>query len=406
MSSVQSYDVAVVGAGILGLATARELIRRYPSRKVIVLEKEAGPAWHQTGHNSGVIHSGLYYAEGSAKARLCVAGRRLLLDFCVEREVPVRLCGKLVVASHESELERLASLHARGTANGLAGLQLLDERAMREIEPAVRGIRAIWVPEAGIVDYSRVAAAIVEELMAARVDVRYGTDVRGVDLGARSARLDTTAGALTAERVIACAGLHSDRIARMAGASPTPKIVPFRGDYYVLRAERRPLIRGLVYPVPDPRFPFLGVHFTRRIDGDVWLGPNAVFAFAREGYRRTDISVRDLAESVGYSGFRRLVARHWRTGLAELFRDISKPTFLAALRRYVPELRGSDLLPGPSGVRAQAVDASGVLIDDFAYDFAGPLLNVRNAPSPAATSALALASEFVDRLAEHAGSGG
>ncbi|MGH2491828.1 MAG: FAD-dependent oxidoreductase, partial [Candidatus Limnocylindria bacterium] len=239
MSSVQRYDVAVVGAGILGLATARELIRRDPSRKVIVLEKEAGPARHQTGHNSGVIHSGLYYAEGSAKARLCVTGRRLLLDFCAEREVPVRLCGKLVIASDESELDRLAALHTRGTANSLAGLQLLDERAVREIEPAVRGIRAIWVPEAGIVDYSRVAAAIVEELTAARVDVRCGADVRRVHLEARSARLETTAGAVTAERVIACAGLHSDRIARMAGASPTPKIVPFRGDYYVLRAERR-----------------------------------------------------------------------------------------------------------------------------------------------------------------------
>lgn len=400
MSSVQRYDVAVIGAGILGLATARELIGRYPSRKLIVLEKEAGPAWHQTGHNSGVIHSGLYYAEGSAKARLCVAGRRQLLDFCAEREVPVRLCGKLVIASDESELDRLAALHTRGTANGLAGLQLLDERAMREIEPAVRGIRAIWVPEAGIVDYSRIAAALVEELTDARVDVRYGADVRRVHLEGRSARLETTAGTVTAERVIACAGLHSDRIARMAGASSTPKIVPFRGDYYVLRAERRPLIRGLVYPVPDPRFPFLGVHFTHRIDGNVWLGPNAVFAFAREGYRRTDVSVGDLVESVGYSGFRRLVARHWRTGLAEMLRDVWKPTFLAALRRYVPELRGSDLLPGPSGVRAQAVDASGRLIDDFAYDFAGPLLNVRNAPSPAATSALALASEFADRLAE------
>lgn len=406
MSSVQRYDVAVVGAGILGLATARELIRRYPSRKVIVLEKEAGPARHQTGHNSGVIHSGLYYAEGSAKARLCVAGRRQLLDFCAEREVPVSLCGKLVIASDESELDRLAVLHARGRANGLAGLQLLDELAIREIEPAVRGIRAIWVPEAGIVDYSRIAAALVEELTHARVDVRYGADVRRVHLEARGARLETTAGAVITERVIACAGLHSDRIARMAGASPTPKIVPFRGDYYVLRAERRPLIRGLVYPVPDPRFPFLGVHFTRKIDGNVWLGPNAVFAFAREGYRRTDVSVGDLAESVGYTGFRRLVARHWRTGLAEMLRDVWKPAFLAALQRYVPELRGSDLLPGPSGVRAQAVDASGLLIDDFAYDFAGPLLNVRNAPSPAATSALALASEFVDRLAERSGPGG
>ena len=405
MSPDRRYDVAVIGAGILGLATARELIRRYPSRKVLVLDKEAGPARHQTGHNSGVIHSGLYYAEGSAKARLCVAGRRLLLDYCAERDVPVRLCGKLVVASDETELDRLATLHGRGTANGLVGLQIVDERGIREVEPAVRGIRAVWVPEAGIVNYSRVAASFVEELKAARVDFRYGAQIRRVHLDAGSARLETTAGSISAEQVIACAGLQSDRIARMAGASPSPKIVPFRGDYYVLRTERRPLIRGLVYPVPDPRFPFLGVHFTPKIDGDVWLGPNAVFAFAREGYRRTDISLGDLAESVGYSGFRRLVARHWRTGLAEMVRDVWKPTFLAALRRYVPELRGGDLLPGPSGVRAQALDRAGGLVDDFSYDFAGPLLNVRNAPSPAATSALALAGEFVDRLAEGRRSG-
>ena len=394
------YDVAVVGAGILGLATARELIRRDPSRRVVVLDKESGPARHQTGHNSGVIHSGLYYAEGSAKARLCVAGRRLLLDYCAERDIPIRICGKLVVASDESELDRLATLHARGTANGLVGLQTVDERGIREIEPAVRGIRAVWVPEAGIVSYSRVAAALVEDLTAAGVELRYSAEVRRVHLDGGSARLTTTAGSVSATQVIVCAGLHSDRIARMAGAAPVPKIVPFRGDYYILRVERRQLIRGLVYPVPDPRFPFLGVHFTPKIDGDVWLGPNAVFALAREGYRRTDVSLGDLAESVGYVGFRRLVARHWRTGLAEMVRDVWKPTFLASLRRYVPELRGDDLLSGPSGVRAQALDVTGGLIDDFSYDFAGPLLNVRNAPSPAATSALALAREFVDRLAE------
>jgi L-2-hydroxyglutarate oxidase len=399
----QQYDVAVVGAGILGLATALELIRRDPTRKVVVLDKEAGPGRHQTGHNSGVIHSGLYYAEGSAKARLCVAGRRLMLEYCAEHDIPVRLCGKLVVASDESELGRLATLHARGIANGLAGLEIVDEHGITEIEPAVRGIRAVWVPEAGIVSYSRVAAALTDDLTAARVDLRYGAEVMRVHLDAAGARLETTAGAVRASQVIACAGLQSDRIARMAGASPEPKIVPFRGDYYVLRPERRGLIRGLVYPVPDPRFPFLGVHFTPKIDGAVWLGPNAVFAFAREGYRRTDVSLSDLAESVGYLGFRRLVARHWRTGLAEMVRDVWKPTFLAALQRYVPALRGVDLLPGPSGVRAQALDPKGGLVDDFSYDFIGPLLNVRNAPSPAATSALALAREFADRLTEGRG---
>jgi L-2-hydroxyglutarate oxidase LhgO len=256
------------------------------------------------------------------------------------------------------------------------------------------------------VNYSSVAAALARDLTAARVDLRYDAEVTRVQLEPRGARIDTAAGSIGAEQVIACAGLQSDRIARMAGASPYPKVVPFRGDYYVLRAERRPLIRGLVYPVPDPRFPFLGVHFTPKIDGDVWLGPNAVFAFAREGYRRTDVNLGDLAESVGYVGFRRLVARHWRTGVAEMARDVWKPMFLAALQRYVPELRAGDLLPGPSGVRAQALDRNGALIDDFAYDFVGSLLNVRNAPSPAATSALALAREFVDRIAEGPGLGG
>lgn len=398
MSSDLRYDAVVVGAGILGLATARELVRRYPSRRVLVLDKEAGPARHQTGHNSGVIHSGLYYAEGSVKARLCVSGRRLLLDFCREHGVPVRICGKLVVASDESELRGLETLHARGTANGLVGLRTVEENEINDIEPAVRGIRALWVPEAGVVDYKRVAAALAEDLKSAHVDFRYGAQVRRIRLENGSVRLETAAGTIAAEHVIACAGLQADRVARMAGAAATPKIVPFRGNYYVLRADRRPLIRGLVYPVPDPRFPFLGVHFTRRIDGEVWLGPNAVFAFAREGYRRADVDLGDLAESVAYSGFRRLVARHWRTGLSEMVRDIWKPKFLAALWRYVPELRGADLLPGPSGVRAQALDPTGRLIDDFAYDVAGGLLNVRNAPSPAATSALALAREFVDHL--------
>ena len=365
---------------------------------MVVVDKEDGPARHQTGHNSGVIHSGLYYAPGSAKARLCVAGRRLMVEYCTERDLPFEMCGKLVVASEESELERLARIFERGTANGLVGLRMVDGREMAEIEPAVRGLRAIWVPEAGIVDYGQVANAIAADLAAAGVAFAYGTRITGLVTGAQAVELRTTGEPITAEYVIACAGLHSDRIAAMTGAASAPKIVAFRGDYYVLRPERRSLIRGLVYPVPDPRFPFLGVHFTRRVGGDVWLGPNAVLAFAREGYRRTDVDLGDLAEALTYSGFRRLAAKHWRTGLAELARDFRKSLFLGALRRYVPELTDADLLPGPSGVRAQAVDPEGGLVDDFAFDTAPRVLNVRNAPSPAATSSFALAGEIVGRM--------
>ena len=392
------YDVAVIGAGILGLATARELVRREPTRKVVVVEKEHGPARHQTGHNSGVIHSGLYYTPGSAKARLCVVGRRLMVEYCRDRGVPVEICGKLIVAADERELGRLDELMERGVRNGLEGLEYLTAEDIAKHEPAVRGRRAIWVPQAGIVDYTRVAETIAAEIGAAGVTTVYDAPVTDLQVTSSEAQLVTPRGTIAAERVIACGGLQSDRIARMTGAAPAPKIVPFRGDYFVLRRERRSLVRGLVYPVPDPRFPFLGVHFTRRIDGAVWLGPNAVLAFAREGYGRADIAPRDLIDALAYKGFRALAMRYWRTGLAEIARDWAKPLFLAALRRYIPELALRDLVPGPSGVRAQALDESGRLLDDFAYDESERVLNVRNAPSPAATSSLALAGEFVDRL--------
>lgn len=395
VDTATSYDVAVIGAGILGLATARELARR-GERRIVVIDKEPAQAMHQTGHNSGVIHSGLYYVPGSAKARLCVAGRRMLLDFCGEHGILHDVCGKLVVAVDESELETLQMLFERGVANGLTGLRLVDEREIQEFEPAVRGLRAIWVPEAGIVNYRDVALAFARDIPG--VAFRLGARVTGLRVASDEVEIETTTGTVRAAHVIACAGLHSDRIARMTGAAAEPRIVPFRGDYYVLRPERRALIRGLVYPVPDQRFPFLGIHFTRRVEGEVWLGPNAVLAFAREGYRRRDLNVGDLAEAVGYRGFRALATKYWRTGLAELIRDVSKSRFLEALRRYVPELRAEDLLPGPSGVRAQAIDADGRLVDDFAFDTAERVLNVRNAPSPAATSSLALAKEFVDRL--------
>jgi len=390
--------VVVVGAGILGLATARELVRRVPSRRVLVLEKEARVAAHQTGHNSGVIHSGLYYAPGSAKARLCVQGRTLLVDYCRDNHIPFELCGKLVVAVDEAESVRLDGILERGRANGLGGVAIVPGSDIASVEPAVRGVRALWVPEAGIVDFARVAATLAAEIASLGVSVELGTPLAGLDVGRTAIRIETPSETIEAESVIACAGLHSDRLAVMAGGAPYPRIVPFRGDYYLLRPERRELLRGLVYPVPDPRFPFLGVHFTRRMDGSRWLGPNAVLAFAREGYRRSDVDLGELARTFGDEGFRTFAVRHWRIGLAELARDYLKPLFLAVLRRYVPELTLRDLLPGPSGVRAQALDAHGALLDDFAFDAIGRFLNVRNAPSPAATSSLALAREFVDKL--------
>jgi len=365
---------------------------------MVVIEKEDAPARHQTSHNSGVIHSGVYYAEGSAKARLCVQGRRLLLEHLAEHAIPFELCGKLVVAVDEAERPQLRSLEARGRANGVEGLRVVGPDDIRAIEPHIRGAGALVVPGAGITSYARVAASFEAELRDRGVAFRYGSAVTAVDLIGSTVRLVAGSETLVADAAIACAGLQSDLVARLAGASPSPRIVPFRGDYYVLRPERAHLVRALVYPVSDPRFPFLGVHFTRRMDGPVWLGPNAVLAFAREGYGRADVNVAELAGTLGHRGFQRLALRYWRTGLAEMRRDYWRPAFLTALRRYLPELTESDLLSGPSGVRAQALDDDGRLLDDFAYDRIGRFLNVRNAPSPAATSSLALAREFADQL--------
>ncbi|MBU6423344.1 MAG: L-2-hydroxyglutarate oxidase [Chloroflexi bacterium] len=394
----RSYDVAIVGAGILGLATAYELHRRDAGLRIVVVEKERAPAAHQTGHNSGVIHSGIYYRPGSEKARLCVEGRRLLLEHLVERQIPFELCGKLIVALAEDELPRLRELEERAKANGIAGVEWIDGERIREIEPHARGVAALRVPAAGIVDYTVVAQRLAGELANDGVELRFRERVVDVERTRDPVRLRTTRGVVEADRAVACAGLHSDRLARLAGAPSVPRIVPFRGDYYLLRPGRSGLVRGLIYPVPDPRFPFLGIHFTRRIDGAVWLGPNAVLALAREGYRRTDFDPRDLFEAVAYRGFQRLAAKYWRTGAGEMVRDLRKSAFLTALQAYVPELTAHDLLPGPSGVRAQAVGAGGEMLDDFAFDTIERLLNVRNAPSPAATSALALARVFADRL--------
>ena len=391
-------DVAVVGAGIVGLATAREILVRHPDLRVAVLDKEATVAAHQTGHNSGVIHTGIYYAPGSLKARLCVAGREDLLRFCETHDVPTEPCGKLIVATEPHELPALDALHARGAANGVAGLELIGPERIREVEPHCAGLRAIRSPSTGIVDFRRVAEAMAADIRAAGGSFMLGTEVRGLGQWRDLVRVVTTSGELTAARVVACAGLHADRLAAMSSAPTDPAIVPFRGDYWQLRRDRRHLAQHLIYPVPDPRFPFLGVHFTRRIDdGAIWLGPNAVLAFAREGYRRRDLDARDVVRTFGNRGFLRLAAGYWRMGALEIYRDLSKRAFVESCRRFIPELAPDDVVPGPSGVRAQALARNGRLVDDFVVNVQGPrLIHVRNAPSPAATSSLAIGRLIAD----------
>ncbi len=396
------YDLVVIGAGILGLASARELLRRHPGLRLAVLDKEPRIGQHQTGHNSGVIHSGIYYAPGSFKARLCVQGGRELYAYCAEKGIPTERCGKVIVASDTSELPRLEELMRRGQANGVEGLELIGPERLREIEPACVGVRAIWSPNTGIVDYDRVAAAYADDVRAAGGEILTGRRVQAIRRRPSGVLLETPVGEVEARRVVACAGLYADRVARMTGGPPDPRIVPFRGDYWVLRPERRHLARNLIYPVPDPAFPFLGVHFTRRItDGAVWLGPNAVLAFAREGYRRSDVNLPELVEALRYRGFQKLAAKYWRTGWDEMVRDYSKTAFLRSLQRYVPRLTAADLLPGPSGVRAQALGPDGQLVDDFVVNVQDDqIVHIRNAPSPAATSSLAIGRLVADKADE------
>jgi L-2-hydroxyglutarate oxidase len=392
---VQRYDIAIIGAGIVGLATAMELLTRFPSLRLAVLEKERAIGQHQTGHNSGVIHSGVYYAPGSLKARACVSGKARLIRFCDEQGIRYELCGKVIVATHEQELPRLEQLYQRGLANGVPGLELIGPERLHEIEPDVFGIKALSSPTTGIVDYGQVADAFARRLLSQGCEVLTAHEVIALKQLSAGSQLITSSHAVEARHVINCAGLYADRLANLSGSAPSPRIVPFRGDYYLLRQERSGMVRGLIYPVPDPRFPFLGVHFTRRLNGEVWLGPNAVLAFAREGYRRMTINAGELWETLRYSGFRRLASRYWRVGLAELYRDWSKAAFLKALQRYLPALRPADLLPGPSGVRAQALAPDGTLLDDFIVDGQAGMLHVRNAPSPAATSSLSIAEMIV-----------
>ena len=394
------FDLAIVGGGILGLATAFRLLETRPSLRVVVVEKEDTLAQHQTGRNSGVIHSGLYYAPGSLKARLCREGKEALERFCEEHDVPFERCGKLVVALDRSELGRLAELRDRGAANGIAGLDVLEPSAFHEIEPHATGIAALHVAETGIVDFGRVSRAFADEVSSRGGAIELGRRVTAIRSVANEVVLETTRGPVTASNAIACAGLQSDRVAAMTGEDERARIVPFRGDYAVLRKRASDLVRGLIYPVPDPAFPFLGVHFTRRIDGEVWAGPNAVLAFARERYGRFSIDGRDLVDTLRYPGFRRLARHHWRAGLGELRRDWWHPAFVAACRRLVPALHADDVVWGPAGIRAQAVLRDGSLVDDFDLGDDSRVLHVRNAPSPGATASLAIGRVLAEHAAE------
>ena len=394
------FDLIIIGGGILGLATALEVVRSYPRLRIAVLEKETQVATHQTGHNSGVIHSGIYYKPGSLKARYCVAGARLLTAFCDQYEIPYERCGKVVVAKSDYELPRLYELHRRGLANGVAGLQIIETERLRELEPNATGVKALYVPQTGIVDYTRVAQQYAALVSSSGGAIDCGQSVRKILQKEDQLIVETDSKTLHASNVINCAGLQSDRIARLAGAEVTLRIVPFRGEYYTIAASRRYLVKNLIYPVPDPAFPFLGVHFTRTVDGCLEAGPNAVLALAREGYSWSDIVIEDLWETIRFPGFHTVTRKYWKTGLGEIFRSLSKSAFLKALQKIVPDLRETDLGPGGSGVRAQAITSRGDMVDDFVITNSPKAIHVLNAPSPGATASLAIGKHIVEIAAE------
>lgn len=392
--------ILIIGGGIVGLASGLALAAR-PGTRVIVAEAEADIASHQTGHNSGVIHSGLYYKPGSLKARNCTAGREALYRFCAEHGIPHERCGKVVVAVDAADVPALDELERRGRANGLDGMRRLTPEQLAEIEPCARGVAALFIPQTGIVDFREVARAYARLILESGSDVRTGCALVGLKRADGALMAETTQGPIRAHLLINCAGLQCDRVARLCGVDPGVKIIPFRGEYYELVPERRNLVRNLIYPVPDPRFPFLGVHFTRMISGGVEAGPNAVLAFKREGYHRLDFSLRDSVDLATYGGFWRMASRYWRTGAGEFYRSFSKEAFVRALQRLMPAIRSEDLTPAGAGVRAQAVAPDGKLLDDFHIVEAERMIHVLNAPSPAATSSLSIGATVAEMAARH-----
>ena len=394
-----STDILIIGAGIVGLATAYTLTQQYPDKQITVLEKEAGLAQHQTGHNSGVLHSGVYYKPGSLKAVNSLAGRRAMLEFCDREGIPYKLCGKVIVAVGEGDEARLEMLHERGVANGIA-VEVIGRDRLDELEPHAAGKLALYLPNAGIVDFRLVCERLAQRVRERGHSIQTGAEVTGLTEHNDSVAVRSTAGDFTAAYVVNCAGLHSDRVAALGGTPPAARIVPFRGEYYRLKPEAEHLCNALIYPVPDPQFPFLGVHFTRTAWGEVECGPNAVLAFAREGYRKTDVNVGDLWGTLTYPGFIKLGAHYWRMGAGEMWRSISKAAFVKALQRLMPEITAEQLEPMPAGIRAQAVAADGRMLDDFAFAESARMVHVVNAPSPAATASLSIGKTIVEKLAQ------
>jgi L-2-hydroxyglutarate oxidase len=390
--------VGIVGAGIVGLAIGREITRRRPGRRVVLLEKEPRVAAHQTGHNSGVVHAGIYYTPGSLKAVLCSRGAAMLREYCAARRLPYDECGKLVIAVSAGDVARLEALAARAGANAVPGLRRVGREEIREIEPYATGLAALYSPRTAITDYPRIAQSFADDVVAAGGEIRLSFPVDRITPAGGALEVASGGETLTVQQLIICAGVHSDVVSGLAGDAAGPRIVPFRGEYMRIRPEKTHMVRGLIYPVPDPRYPFLGVHFTRRVSGDVEVGPNAVLATAREGYRRGNVSLPDLYRIAAWPGTWRMAARHWRTGIREVYGSVSKRAYMKAARRYVPEIRAADVVRDGSGVRAQALDRDGSLVDDFRIHRLGPVTAVRNAPSPGATSCMAIAEHVLDVL--------
>jgi L-2-hydroxyglutarate oxidase LhgO len=407
VSSDRSHDrIGVIGAGIIGLAVARKLTELMPDAEITVLDKEDRVAAHQTGHNSGVVHAGLYYPPGSLKATLCRRGMAMLKEYCAEKELPYQECGKLVVAVDDGERGALEKIRQRASENGVPGLRSVDAGGIRELEPHAAGVEALHSPHTAITDFVAITQAYADDVVKAGGSVRLSTPVTRIVQRSGVVDLHTPGELLTFDRLVICAGLQSDVVARWAGDDAEPAIVPFRGEYYTLTPERTSLVNGLIYPVPDPDYPFLGVHFTKRVDGRVDVGPNAVLALAREGYERKNVSLGELKETLAWPGFRTLARKHWRMGVEEMAGSASRKLYMARARKYVPEVGPDDVVPAPSGVRAQAVDRDGSLVDDFRINHLGAVTAVRNAPSPAATSSLAIAEHVGEQVMRHARTSG